>query len=126
MIDHQLESNTSQLTFYQRPLADIEGKPLEGKTKYAYKDIILCKFKSTMSTVKDFDLEMIGAVTNTMNNRFGDISDFLDFKYLVQILNTHTWPKTEKQLAILEDPEMVELSQHFNDLLRGLAGEATA
>ena len=83
MIDHQVESNTSQLTFYQRLLADIEGKPFEGKTKYAYKDIILCKFKSTMSTVKDFDQETIGAVTNTMNNRSGDISDFLDFKYLV-------------------------------------------
>ena len=52
MTDHQLESNTSQLTFYQRLLADIEGKPIEGKTKYAYKDTILCKFKSAMSTVK--------------------------------------------------------------------------
>ena len=69
---------------------------------------------------------MIGEITNTMNNRSGDISDSPDFKYLVQILNTHTRPKTEKQLAILEDSEMVELSRHFNDLLGGLAGEATA
>ena len=67
---------------------------------------------------------LFSGTKNTFN--ICDISDSPGFKYLVQVLNIHTWSKTEKQLAIFEDSEMVELSQHFNDLLGGLAGEATA
>ena len=116
LIDQSIESNSSRLAFYKRLLADIEEKSVEGKTKYAYQDILLLKFKSTKSTVKDFYQEKIGAITNAMNNRFGDISDFPVFKYLVQILDIHTWPRTEEKLAMFGDSEMAELSQHFNDL----------
>ena len=103
LIDQSIESNSSRLAFYKRLLADIEEKSVEGKTKYAYQDIIILKFKSTKSTVKDFHQEKIGAITNAMNNRFGDISDFPVFKYLVQILDIHTWPRTEEKLAMFGD-----------------------
>ena len=75
LIDQSLESNTSCLTFYKHLLADIEEKSIEGKIKYAYQDILLRKFKSTKSTVKDFYQETIVAITNAMNDRFSDISD---------------------------------------------------
>ena len=117
LIDQSLESNTGRLTFYKRLLADIGEKSIEGKPKYACQDIILHKFKSTKSTVKDFCQEIIGAMTNAMNGRLGDISDSPVFKYLVQILDIHLWPRTEEKLAMFGDSEMAELLQHFNDLL---------
>ena len=46
-----LESSTSQLTFYKCLLVDIEEKLIESKTKYAYQDIIIHKFKSIKSIV---------------------------------------------------------------------------
>ena len=46
-----------------------------------------------------------------------DISGSLVLTYLVQIFNIYMWHKTEEQLAVFEDSEMAELSQHFNDLL---------
>ena len=52
-----------------------------------------------------------------MNNRFSIISDAPVFKYLVHILDVHTWPTTEEKLVMFGDSEMAELSQHFNDLL---------
>ena len=117
LIDVSLESHTSWLTFYKSLLEDIEEKSIEGKTKYAYQDIILCKFKSTKSTVKYFYHETISAITNTVNNRFSIISDAPVFKYLVHILDVHTWPMTEEKLVMFGDSEMAELSQHLNDLL---------
>ena len=117
LIDVSLESHTSWLTFYKRLLEDIEEKSIEGKTKYAYQDIILCKFKSTKSTVKYVYHETISAITNTVNNRFSIISDAPVFKYLVHILDVHTWPTTEEKLVMFGDSEMAELSQHLNDLL---------
>ena len=107
-----VQSDISRLTFYKRLLADIEQKSIEGKTKYAYQDI-LCKFKSIKSTVKKFYEGTIGAITN----RLRDNSDPPVFTYLVQIVNIHVWPKTEEQLAIYEDSEIAELKQHFDDLL---------
>ena len=41
---------------------DIEEKSIEGKTKYSYQDIIICKFKPTESTVKDFHQETISVI----------------------------------------------------------------
>ena len=64
------------------------------------------------STAKDFYQETVGVITNTM-----DISGSLVLTYLVQIFNIYMWHKTEEQLAVFEDSEMAELSQHFNDLL---------
>ena len=46
-----------------------------------------------------------------------DISGFLVLTYLVQIFNIYMWHNTEEQLAVFEDSEMADLSQHFNDLL---------
>ena len=86
LVDQSLESNTSWLTFYKSLFADIEEKSIEGKTKYAYQDIILCKFKSTKSTFKDFYQEVIGAITNAMNYRFRDISDSPIFNILFRSL----------------------------------------
>lgn len=74
VIDQSLESNTSWLSFYKRLLADIEEKPIEGKTKYVFEDIILPKLKYTKSTVKDLYQKTISEINNTMNDRFGDIS----------------------------------------------------
>ena len=67
---------------------------------------------------------MIGAITNAMNDRFGNIFDSLVFKYLVQILEIHTWPRTEEKLAMFGDSEMAELSQQFNDLLLNASCQA--
>ena len=102
--DQSLESNTSRLTL-QTSTCDIE----KSNTKYAYQDIILCKFKSTKLTVKDFYQETIRAITSAMDDRFG--------KYLVQVLDIHTWPRIEEKLAMFGGFEMAQLSQHFNDIL---------
>ena len=59
-----------------------------------------------------------------MNDRFGNIFDSLVFKYLVQILEIHTWPRTEEKLARFGDSEMAELSQQFNDLLLNASCQA--
>ena len=74
VIDQSLESNTSWLSFYKCLLADIEEKPIEGKTKYVFEDIILPKLQYTKSTVKDLYQKTISEINNTMNDRFGDIS----------------------------------------------------
>ena len=102
--DQSLESNTSRLTL-QTSTCDIE----KSNTKYAYQDIILRKFKSTKLTVKDFYQETICAITSAIYDRFG--------KYLVQVLDIHTWPRIEEKLAMFGDFEMAQLSQHFNDIL---------
>ena len=102
--DQSLESNTSRLTL-QTSTCDIE----KSNTKYAYQDIILRKFKSTKLTVKDFYQETIRAITSAMDDRFG--------KYLVRVLDIHTWPRIEEKLAMFGDFEMAQLSQHFNDIL---------
>ena len=63
-------------------------------------------------------------MTNAMNGRLGDISDSPVFKYLVQILDIHLWPRTEEKLAMFGDSEMAELSQQFNDLLLNASCQA--
>ena len=43
-------------------IEDIEEISIEGKTKYSYQDVILCKLKPRVSTVKDFHQETISMI----------------------------------------------------------------
>ena len=117
LIDQDLESKTSRLTFYKRLILEVEQKIIDDKTKYVYQDIVLKKFKSTKSSVKDFFKETLADITNTMNDRFSDVLESNIFKCLVQILDVHTWPKDEEQLASFGTTEISDLVENLKVLL---------
>ena len=60
-----------------------------------------------------------------MNDRFSDVLESAIFKCLIQVLDVHTWPKDEEQLADFGSSDIADLAEDLNALLSNASCKAS-
>lgn len=110
LVDESLESPDSIMTHYNKFLQEVEKKD----HGYYYQGIKLARYEAAKQSVSNLYEPTIASITNSMENRFEELSSSPLFKNLVSLLDVSSWPK---ELTDFGSAKIKLLKNHFSQLL---------
>ena len=110
LVDESLENPDSIMTNVKKLFQDVEKKD----DSYFYQGIKLARYEAAKRSLSNHYEFTIASITDSMQNRFGELSSSRLFKNLVSLFNVSSWPK---ELSDFESAEMASLKAHFSQFL---------
>ena len=110
LVDESLENPDSIMTNLKKLFQDVEKKD----DSYFYQGIKLARYEAAKRSVSNHYEFTIASITDSMQNRFEELSSSPLFKNLFSLLDVSSWPK---ELSDFGSVEIVSLKAHFRQLL---------
>ena len=104
LVDESLENPDSNMS------QDVKKK----NDSYFYQGIKLARYEAAKRSVSNHYEFTIASITDSMQNRFEELSSSPLFKNLVSLLDVSSWPK---ELSDFESTKIELLKAHFSQLL---------
>ena len=110
LVDESLENPDSIMTNLKKLFQDVEKKD----DSYFYQGIKLARYEAAKRSVSNHYEFTIASITDSMQNRFEELSSSPLFKNLVSLLDVSSWPK---ELSDFGSAKIESLKAHFSQLL---------
>ena len=110
LVDESLENPDSIVTNLKKLFQDVEKKD----DSYFYQGIKLARYEAAKRSVSNHYEFTIASITDSMQNRFEELSSSPLFKNLVSLLDKSSWPR---ELNDFGPAEIKSLKVHFSQLL---------
>ena len=110
LVDEFLENPDSTMRNLKKLFQDVEKKD----DSYFYQGIKLARYEAAKRSLSNHYEFTIASITDSMQNRFEELSSSPLFKNLVSLLDVSSWPK---ELSAFASAEIESLKAHFSQLL---------
>ena len=110
LVDGSLENPDSIMTNLKKLFQDVEKRD----DSYFYQGIKLARYEAAKRSLSNHYEFTIASITDSMQNRFGELSSSPLFKNLVSRFNVSSWPK---ELSDFGSAEIASLKAHFSQFL---------
>ena len=110
LVDEFLENPDSTMRNLKKLFQDVEKKD----DSYFYQGIKLARYEAAKRSVSNHYEFTIASITDSMQNRFEELSSSPLFKNLVSLLDVSSWPK---ELSDFGSAKIESLKAHFSQLL---------
>ena len=110
LVDESLENPYSIMTNLKKLFQEIEKKD----DSYFYQGIKFVRYEAAKQSVSNHYEFTIASITDSIKNRFEELSSLPLFKNLVSLLDVSSWLK---ELSDLGSAEIESLKAHFSQLL---------
>ena len=110
LVDESLENPYSIMTNLKKLFQEIEKKD----DSYFYQGIKFVRYEAAKQSVSNHYEFTIASITDSIKNRFEELSSLPLFKNLVSLLDVSSWPK---ELSDFGSAKIESLKAHFSQLL---------